>query len=152
MSVAIFLAAIPQPLLKNYQKFLLRTGLLKSALDTRGIHLHTASMPMMLLFSAFLAFAPSARAYANWKDSGFQFNPKSQSWSREGGEAANYNIFNPNNNFVARFEHGHLKILFDNYPDAGPKEKPDTIYVFRDADMAERLGQLMDRSPAPIDL
>ncbi len=107
---------------------------------------------MRFFLLALVALVPAARARADWTGPAFQFNASSRSWNRSGGEPADHNLFDPDDNFVARFEHGRLKLLFDNNPDAGPQAKPDHIYAFDDAAAAERLGRTLGRTPAPVDL
>ncbi len=99
----------------------------------------------MLLSGAFASAA-------GWTGARFQYDPRSGAWSRDGGAPTDHNLYNPNNNFTARFEQGRLKVLFDNYPDAGPTQRPDDVYLFRDAGEAERLRSALGETPAPVDL
>jgi hypothetical protein len=107
---------------------------------------------MKYFICALLALVSAAPVFADWTGPRFQFDPESRSWTRTGGEPADHNLFDPDDNFVARFEGGRLKILFDNNPDAGPRSKPDDIYAFGDAGASERLGRVLGQVPAPVDL
>ncbi|HEX4047753.1 MAG TPA: hypothetical protein VH309_07965 [Elusimicrobiota bacterium] len=107
---------------------------------------------MRFLLLALLALVPASRAAADWTGPEFRFDPRARSWSRSGGEPADHNLFDPDDNLVARFEHGRLKLLFDNFPDAGPRAKPDRVYAFDDAAAAGRLARALGRPAAPVDL
>lgn len=107
---------------------------------------------MRRLLSALLLLAATRASAAGWTDARFQYDPRSHVWSRDGGAPTDHNLYNPNNNFTARFEQGRLKVLFDNYPDAGPTQRRDDVYLFRDEGEAQRLRPSFGEAPAPVDL
>jgi hypothetical protein len=105
--------------------------------------------PSLLAVLALLSAAPSR---ADWTGPRFDYDPVARVWTRAGGEPADHNLFDPDNNFTARFQKGKLKVLFDNFPDAGPAQKADDIYAFGDDGVADRLGKFLGRTPGPVDL